>query len=326
MIPNHLRHQARSGPAYGGRHSSGKTVRGVVLRVYDPDSPQRRAPLIRPPGYVCDVLVYEVGMQGLLREVPIATGAGGLNDHEIWKPRAASLDLAAGVLTVSTEGLPGYTSKASDMDGDHVLVTFINNDIQKPIIVGQVPHPRNRRKPSITDTTTYKSRKFVRGVSWGVTDGGDLQLDATLASDGSISPDGTELVSPTAGNIDVVVGAARRVAVSLAAATSTTREPPVLGTSYLTSWKTLLTAWSTEATASQAAHTASAAAHTAYAAHFTGLADPVTAAAATAAATAETAAATNLGTLVTQIATLIGMIDTSLSAGKPFLAVTLEVD
>lgn len=193
------------------RQANGLIARGVVLKVKAHDDPKRQlpkgksAPTVAASGYLCDVLLYTpIDMCTVLREVPIAVSSGGLNDHEIWCPREAGIDVSTAPLTISN---PASTlaSRAQDMDGDHVLISFLDNDLNKPIITGQVTHPKNQRKASVSDATQYKYRRIIRGNLFGVTTGGDIEIDTTQASDGATSPTGVEIPDPTAGNIAITM-------------------------------------------------------------------------------------------------------------------------
>jgi len=122
----------------GGRNSYGAHVRGYVHATYLADD--TRAPRLAEPinGWLCDVQIIEPGWQGLLRAVPVMTASGGVDDHAHWKPRPCTRNLNGGALT--PEGGPGATPP-QNTDGDLVIVTFLGNDTNRPIIIGQAPHP-----------------------------------------------------------------------------------------------------------------------------------------------------------------------------------------
>ena len=218
-LPSHLIHQAANQPRKAGRAAFGLQVRGVVIAVYETDNPNRRMKLVQSGGIVCDVLVYEAENNTLFREVPIQVQSGGVSEHEIWRPKPASQKLGGGALVVSPEGRPIKATKAEDMDGDHVLISFIGNDLQKPIIVGQIPHPQNLRRASV-NSAAFKYQRFIRGISMGVTMGGNIEIDASLASSGTTTPTGADVPSASAGNITITMGALRALSV-LAVAGST---------------------------------------------------------------------------------------------------------
>lgn len=197
------------------RQANGLLCRGVVLKVKTHDDPDRllpqgrTSPAVTASGFLCDVLVYSpVDVCTVLREVPISMPSAGLNDHEVWKPRPAGVDISPATFRIS-DPASVVASRAQNLDGDHVLVGFLDNDLQKPIIMGQIPHPRNSRKESQGDPTQYKYRRLIRGIDLGVTDGGSVVIDTTSASDGSISPTGDEVPAASAGDIDLTMKTGR---------------------------------------------------------------------------------------------------------------------
>ena len=125
-------------------NATGQLVRGVVVATYvtdDPDHPE--APegdedQRIPTGVYCDVLCYS-SLPGLryvaLRQVMVLQDRGSLHDGRIWKPKAATFDLTGDSLDVD-----GPT-EVGNMDGDHVLIGFIEGNPTEPVILGGVPHP-----------------------------------------------------------------------------------------------------------------------------------------------------------------------------------------
>ena len=215
IIPEQRQHQLSRARFGSGRLANGVLVRGVVLRTYFPDDIDRNGVALRPPGFVCDVLVYEIFRKTVLRQVPIAVMSGGVNDHEIWRPRGSSVDLTSGPVNVNGGPNEQFTSAAEDLDGDHVLIGFLGNDLQKPIILQQIPHPRTTRAPSVGDTTQYKYRRVIRGSVFGVRASGDLDLDTSQASAGDLTvPGGTEVPNPAAGNVRITVPALAVVSIT----------------------------------------------------------------------------------------------------------------
>lgn len=204
-------HRSSSAGLSAVMRADGLLCRGVVLWVREYDDPTRTKPKggtkpgLVPGGYICDVLVYSPGpICTVLREVPISMDSAGLNDHVLWRPRDAGVDISTSDFTVSNPELK-YASKARNMDGDHVLISFLDNSLNKPIIVGQVPHPNNNRRASVNDATTYKYRRLIRGISLGVTTSGDVEIDTTQASDGSINSSGGEIPTSTSGHITLAM-------------------------------------------------------------------------------------------------------------------------
>ena len=194
LLPEHLRHQRAGDPEVGiGRSARGLLLRGVVLAVYKPDDPTNAARSQTWPfdptahnSILCDVLIIDRLYRTKLTNVPIVMASAGLNDHEVWVPRPTSLSLQGEALALSLEGSQIPTSATHNMDGDHVLIGFLGDDTHQPVILGQIVHPRTKRRPSSSDPTQFKWRRFVRGIAIGITNQGNLEIDFSSASDGSI--------------------------------------------------------------------------------------------------------------------------------------------
>lgn len=240
-LPSHLRHKA-AGPHGFSRAANGLLLRAVVLETHLPganlayQNPDQQS---GSTGVTCDVYVYDRRHRSVLRGVPILLDSAGLNDHEVWKPRPTSVDLRRGLLVVSPEQQGGRPTQASDMDGDHVVIGFLANDLDQPVIRGQIPHPRNRRRPLVgdSDTSEFKYRRFIRGSAFGVRDDGNIDIDLSQANSGEITPVGAETPDPTSGNMAIklyggALGTAARL--SVLSATGSSPEPVLKGDTFLT--------------------------------------------------------------------------------------------
>lgn len=265
FLPYHLQHKRRGTTNVGkARDAQGLIVRGVVMKTYLPDDPVDAAraaarPYLptAPTGILCDVLITDPEFKTYLKDVPIMVQSGGLNDHEIWHPRASTLDITGAPLAQSLEGLPTLTSASHNMDGDQVLVAFLGNDTNQPVIIGQFAHPKTNRKPSFLDTAAalpqFKWRRYIRGLDIGVTQAGNIRIDMQNASAGLIDPIGTEIPTPgpdptqldtLGGNIlitmftgDLITG----TKITIADSVLTAPEPVILGDSWLTDTSGYLT-------------------------------------------------------------------------------------
>lgn len=128
-------------------------LRAVVLRTYldgDPaaaDGQKRPYDQARATAQVeCDVYLFRSPRRRVLLRVPVMQhGSGTVNVHGLWIPRPStrSLDPAGrtdldGIVGAS----PATPANPDALDGDHVLVQFIENDPEQPIVVGSYPHPR----------------------------------------------------------------------------------------------------------------------------------------------------------------------------------------
>jgi hypothetical protein len=296
-------------------------LRGVVIRVFKPGDPQlgtRRSPLkVLAPAILCDVLIYDPDYVTILHDVAILRRSAGAVDSEVWVPRAASIDLTGQPFAVAGNGPLDPTVLAptnpSNMDGDHVVVGFMNNDLAQPIILGQLDHPQNANHVPYGVPPDTKLAVTMRGWLWAMKADGTMIVDSNLASAGIIPPalPPVETPDPGAGNLEISLPAGRKISIGLLLAPSPTQEPVVT--------KSFLVALKTKLQAEQAAWTAAQAAHTAAATAFTALGEPAASTAAGAAATAASLAAS-------ACATLIASITTSEGAGDPFLSTLLETD
>lgn len=225
-LPSHLRPHAKGRPRVPpGRNAAGVIHRGVVLKVYTPDDPQIAVGRFgfdpsANPGVTCDVQLIDRRSNTVLKNVPILTQSAGLNDYEEWHPQDTAQAIGQPLTKTVTENPAGPT-RGEDMVGDWVVVAYLANDLNQPVIIGQLPHPKTNSRPSFTALTQYKWRRFLRGISIGVTAGGDVELDLSTASDGTLDPaTGAYVPLPTAGNMTVTMqpGALLKVLDSVASA------------------------------------------------------------------------------------------------------------
>lgn len=178
--------------------TTGQLIRGVVLATYvtdDPDHPETpdgSEDNRIPTAVYCDVLCYS-SLPGLrylaLQQVMVLQDAGGMHSGRIWKPRAATMDINQAELDVDGP------SEVADMDGDHVLIAFVEGNPNEPVIIGGVPHP-NRDLGNEEKATGRRLRLKLEdgdpnlvkhhGSFWGVLDNGDWILDTTHANDGTL--------------------------------------------------------------------------------------------------------------------------------------------
>jgi len=337
MLPSALAHLARgTSPNGSARAANGLMLQGVITKVYgvaDPELATNRNPTqLFAPAVMCDVFIYDPRHTTTLRQVPIMRESAGLVDNDVWIPRASTIDIKTGLLISDGGGALGppvpVVSDPRNMDGDHVIVGFMSNDLARPIILGQVDHPSNVRNLP-TDKTLYKKKRTLRGWTIGMTIDGNIDLNGIVATAGIVTP-GIPSVEvpavPVAGNVNIATAAGAKVSIGLLLAPSPTQEPVILGRTMLTALQTQLTQeqamWLTE----QSTWTTIAAAHTANGLAFTALAQGAASTAAGAAATAATAAAAAAGATAAAIGVTLSAIATSLSAGRPYLATQLETD
>ena len=192
----------------GRQPANGLLLHGVVMATYvtdDDNHPQAEDSFGVPTAVYCDVIAYG-SLPGqrwqTLAKVLVSQNRGGLRRGDIWKPRATSVNIL-GELNEDTGSNIGY------FDGDHVLIGFLNNNLDQPIILRGLPHPS--RDTGNQDLISGKRMKLKladgdpefckhHGVHWGVTDAGDFLVDSTFGNDGSISGDGKEPAAATDGS------------------------------------------------------------------------------------------------------------------------------
>jgi hypothetical protein len=186
--------------------ANGLMLRGVVVATYvtdDAGHPQADSDGKDSPSAVyCDVLVYS-SVPGQrwsgLKNVLVAQERGGLHRGKIWKPRAATVSL--------TDELD-QTSNPAYLDGDHVLISFLDNNFSQPIIIGGLPHPSQdwnweegelRPHLKLKQTDGDPELRLHHGITWGVNVDNNFIIDTTWANDGSLDDKGKESDPPTDG-------------------------------------------------------------------------------------------------------------------------------
>lgn len=193
--------------------SRGLLVRGVVTKTYAYD--EGSAVTTDSGGrdqiaIYCDVLVYS-GLEGtrsaFLPRCLVSTDRGGVHEGEIWRPHAATIDIGNDVIDSEFRG-----TNVADLDGDHVLVGFLDDDFSLPVILRGIPHPnadignqfklpgtRLRLRAADGEPRFWKHH----GAFFGFDRDGDFFLDLTKAHRGAIVSDGSEpapLENGTSGN------------------------------------------------------------------------------------------------------------------------------
>lgn len=190
----------------------GLMLRAVVLATYVTDDAKHPMTDMAGEGQpnqavYCDVLVYSQRQSMRvypLQNVLVLQPKGGIHKGNVWKPRATKVDVSGNTVDQRK------ATKPTDMDGDHVIIGFLENNFKMPVIVGSLPHPQADVGASEGDDKPQKLRlKLVdgdpdltrhHGVVWGVTDDGDFLVDTREANDGSVDKSGKEPEPPTDGS------------------------------------------------------------------------------------------------------------------------------
>ena len=194
---------------YNYDNASGLLLRGVVVATYEVDNAEnpevKLSSDVQPAAIYCDVLAYtslEHQQVLFLPAVLVSQDVGGLHRGRVWKPRAASVNISGGALDID-----GPTAAAS-LDGDHVLVGFIDQKFNAPVILRGIPHPSadigneeraagNRLKLKTIDGDPDFQKHH--GSFFGIDTSGNWVADTRFANNGSVDGGGNEPAPPTDG-------------------------------------------------------------------------------------------------------------------------------
>lgn len=193
-----------------GLRAHGLLLRGVVTKVYEYDAPRRVATGLgaSSAAIYCDVLVYSTRRSArgyFLPECLVSQDCANLHDGDIWKPRPTTMQFDRPLNPTKLYNL-------AELDGDHVVVGFLDGDFSYPIVLRQLPHPSTdlrRELPATIDAPGHRKKLrqtdgHVRlwrhhGTFFGVQPDGSFVVDASRGHHGRINADGTEQ-SYTEGN------------------------------------------------------------------------------------------------------------------------------
>jgi hypothetical protein len=203
---NVLQSGAKSRPANKAvdvEDTKGWITRAVVLQVYYPEEDTRIGwSKISQKCILCDVRTYG-RYSRFLPKVPVLQRTHGVWDHDIYIPRASTIHLEAGDLA-SDPSADKPPTAAEDMDGDHVLVEFLEGDPQQPVILPFVmPHPKSNYRPEKADSRARRIRHNGVLVEWDAE--GNLTVDARGAAKQELGERGVEQSnSGTGGKVTLV--------------------------------------------------------------------------------------------------------------------------
>jgi len=196
----------------------GYVSRAVVLKTYfsDDDEWTRRgwASDGKIKAVVCDVRTYGRRSR-VLRRVPVLQRTHTLHDEDIYIPRDSNLDITGGTMT--TDASPGgqRITPAENLDGDHVLVTFLEGDPSQPVILPfMLPHPSSERRLLEEDGRVKRLRHNGVMIEWDKD--GNLTVDATETAKAGLMIDGSEESNVgTGGNVLIKTKAAGEKLISV---------------------------------------------------------------------------------------------------------------
>lgn len=210
----------------GGSANRCELVSGVVMAVYVYDDPSHPFAKTGPAAVYCDCLVYS-SLTGS-RVYPVSTclflpSVSGVQSGVIRKPRATAAMVGGGAID---------PQNPAQMDGDHVIIGFLDGRDAQPVILGFLPHPQadagnesaaigHRQRLHLVDGDPHFTKHH--GCYFGVSDSGDVVLDATQGNSGALVA-GMEspALDGSAGNVRLRANAAGQVAMSLVDATGAT--------------------------------------------------------------------------------------------------------
>lgn len=179
--------------------------------------------------------VYEVECDILLiksliyyERVPVMQKEHGVNDAGPWIPRPTTRVIGGGTLNfarVSRKGvLQDMPPILEDVDGDQVLVQFMEGDIEKPIIVGALSHTKTKRlvvegtgweesDEGESRGTPHQKEKYLRyrGVEVRINDAGDVLIDTI----GATGDEDKEVPAPTGGQVRVRVKSTEKFTIQM---------------------------------------------------------------------------------------------------------------
>jgi hypothetical protein len=186
--------------AQHGLRAHGMLLSGVVIASYvqldgNPALPEGHVQ--RPTAVYCDVLIYSTraALRGQVIYAAMVADSVGLHGGHVWIPRAATLNIAG-----EKTGLPVVDPR--DLDGDHVLVQFLDDNLNSPVITSRIPHPQaglgNEEFPQAghrvllkVSDGTVDFRKH-QGTFQGVDANGNFLVDSTRAHGGKYTLGGGE--------------------------------------------------------------------------------------------------------------------------------------
>ena len=169
----------------GGGETTQSLLRGVVMRVTPYDETF--------PGIRCDVYVYSTNQYaaGPLYEVLVTYPYSGLQEGDVMLPRATTRNIAE-----IDKGVKRGSLNPASLDGDHVLIGFIDGQLTLPVVVGFLPHPSADVGKTDSDAIGYRmmpreadgNPKFSKhqGVYAGVDTNGNYEANTTKAHKGVV--------------------------------------------------------------------------------------------------------------------------------------------
>jgi len=225
----------RQNPSNAGR-ANGLTVRGVVVAVYaydseEPVSASEEDGLAINSIYV-SVLCYGKVFNGVLPRVLWTHDRSGLHDGDVSLPRPTTIDITG-------DFDPNSGSNVANLDGDHVIIGFLDDDLAQPYVLRCIPHPSSDIGNSARATghrmRLKKEDKTPRlwkhqGSIFGLDMNGNWLVDLRRAHTGEYEPDGQEPapgLSGDVGNVQIFLpeGSRYKIGITKGAQEATSHDP-----------------------------------------------------------------------------------------------------
>lgn len=196
----------------------GWIAKGVVTKVYFSDDPSWVARAWAATGPVlvyCDVRLFGRRNRQIPR-VPVPQRVGGLFDEDLYIPRESKQNIGGGPLVADGVTVGPRPTPAELLDGDHVLVGFLECDPHQPFIYPfSLGHPKQRVKPRDLAGDGRIRRIRHNGSLFEIDKNGNVKIDASSAAMPELGPLGVEVLNPAGGTITITTKDAAKLELSL---------------------------------------------------------------------------------------------------------------
>lgn len=203
--------------------------RAYVIETYATDASERtrnNSNTTRTYEVECDVIMAKSYV--FHRRVPVIQKSHGVNDADLWIPRPTTKVVGGGILNLTRvskrQALQEMPPNLEELDGDQVIVQFLEGDLEMPVITGALSHVKTKRLVlegngwaesdlGASRGTPYQKEKYMRyrGTEVRINDDGDVLIDTIGATKDEV----TETPEPTGGQVRVRVKSSERFTVQM---------------------------------------------------------------------------------------------------------------